>query len=105
MTFSEKVSKFFGGMDKVAHFGIGGLLCGMITLLISCLMPMTLATHPFLMAVIPLTGYIVVGGLSAFKELKLDPVTNWKDVWMSVLGCVPVHATAIIGMFIYLIFS
>lgn len=90
-------------MDKVAHFGNGGLLCGMVTLLIFCLMPMTLVIHPFLMAVIPLAGYIVVGGLSIFKELKLDSVTNWKDVWMSVLGCVPVHLAAIIGMTIYLI--
>lgn len=103
MTISEKISKFFGGMDKVAHFGIGGLLCGMTTLFIFCLMPMTLVTYPFLMTVIPLAGYIIVGGLSVFKELKLDPSTDWKDVWMSVLGCVPVHATAIIGMVIYLI--
>lgn len=103
MTFSEKISKFFGGMDKVAHFGNGGLLCGMVTLLIFCLMPMTLVAYPFLMAVIPLAGYIAVGGLSIFKELKLDPMADWKDVWMSVLGCVPVHIMAIIGMIVYLI--
>lgn len=103
MTISEQISKFFGGMDKVAHFGIGGLLCGMITLFMFCLMPMTLVAHPFLMTVVPLVGYIVVGGLSIFKELKLDIVADWKDVWMSIFGCVLVHIAAIIGMIVYLI--
>lgn len=83
MTFSEIIAKLFGGMDKVAHFGIGWAIAGACTtvfVLQNAVIPVSL------LCLAPIVGLLIVAFLSWCKEFFIDPVMDGKDVLISVLG-------------------
>ncbi len=85
MTFSEIISKFFGGMDKVAHFGIGWAIAGACT---TVLVLQNTVIPVSLICLAPIAGLLTVAFLSFCKEVFIDPVFDWKDILVSVLGSV-----------------
>ena len=86
------------GIDKIAHFGIGGVICAFITLMFIFSMPYenTLELNWSFVLFCPLIGYWLVSILAFFKELN-DTTPDKKDFFASLLGCVFIHFGAIIG--------
>jgi len=103
MTISEKIAIFFGGMDKIAHFGIGGMICAIISLFLITVMTPLLALHPWIALFLPFVGYIIVWVISYIKEVKLDPVKDMKDLKFAMYGCVVSHIPVIIAVIICLL--
>lgn len=103
MTISEKMANFFGGMDKVAHFGIGGLICSVVSLFLITIMSSILALHPWIALFLPFIGYIIVWAISYIKEVKLDPVKDMKDLKFAMYGCIASHIPVIIAVIICLL--
>lgn len=101
MTISEKIANLFGGMDKMAHFGIGGMLSALITLFLNCILTGFIIRLPWLILLTPFIGTILVTLLGIFKEKKLDPVVEWKDVIASLYGCACVHIVSILGWILF----
>ena len=81
------------GIDKIAHFGIGGLICAMITLVVM-LQDGIIGWGAFL---IPVIGDVVVFIASYLKE-KMDNEFSWDDIWAAMLGCTVVHLGTFIGV-------
>lgn len=103
MAFSEKIATLFGGIDKVAHFGIGGLLCASVTLFINSVLSILVMNHPWLLLLTPFIGTSIVTLLEIFKEKKLDPSVDRKDVASTLYGCGCVHGVSVLA-FIGLLF-
>lgn len=82
------------GMDKIAHFGIGGIIGAAIAIVI------TLARGDYgcLVGVYPFVSHVVVFILSFIKEKFLDDEYNWLDILASVLGSISVHIAFILGL-------
>lgn len=74
------------GIDKIAHFGVGGLICAMFTL--------TAMLMPFV-------GYIIVFIFSFLKEAIVDGEFNWWDIVAAMIGCVCVHIAVFFGALFY----
>ena len=87
------------GMDKIAHFGVGGLICAMFTF-VAMLQDGVIGWSAFL---VPVIGDVVVFIASYLKE-KMDNEFCWDDVWAAMLGCASVHLAVLIGL-IFNIFS
>lgn len=83
------------GNDKVLHFLGGGFICSLISFVV-ILQEHDLSSLRKIAAV--LIGTIAVFVLALIKELIMDEETNWKDVWVSVLGCLPVFIAVVIGV-------
>lgn len=45
-----------------------------------------------------LIGTVAVYILAAMKVFIMDTKTNWKDIWLPLLGCVPVFIAVAIGV-------
>lgn len=82
------------GMDKIAHFGVGGLICAMITF---TSMIQEGATG-WRSVAFPLIGYVVVFIISIMKEAIIDGEFNFKDIIASMIGCVLVHISVLLGV-------
>lgn len=82
------------GMDKIAHFGIGGIIGAAIAIVI------TLARGDYgcLVGVYPFVSHAIVFILSFIKEKFMDEEFNWLDILASVLGSIAVHMAFIIGL-------
>lgn len=98
-TFTEKLAEKFGGLDKIAHFGVGGLMCALVTLFILCAFNL-----PSWMVIgSPVVGDVIVLVLSLIKEYKIDPEVNLKDVYAGLCGCVCVHIAVLLGALLHLL--
>lgn len=85
------------GLDKCAHFGIGGLICAMFTL-IFMIQDFNSMTYTSVL-LMPFTGYVVTAFVSVIKEYFFDaPHSDWKDIVAGMLGCVAVHLAVCIGV-------
>ena len=87
------------GMDKVAHFGVGSLICAVFTLVfllqdLNTLMVM----EPWRIILIPTIGSVVTLVLSVIKELVIDEVRDWKDLAAAMIGCGTIYIATAIGM-------
>ena len=60
MAISEKIAKLFGGMDKVAHFGIGGMISTLTTLFIDILLSGLIVKFSWIILFTPFIGTILV---------------------------------------------
>ena len=82
------------GMDKIAHFGIGGIIGAAIAIVI------TLARGDYgcVVGVYPFISHAAVFILSFIKEKFMDEEFNWLDILASVLGSIAVHMAFIIGL-------
>ena len=103
MAISEKIAKLFGGMDKVAHFGIGGMISTLTTLFIDILLSGLIVKFSWIILITPFIGTILVILLGIYKEKKLDPIVEWKDVITSIYCCACTHIVSILDWIILFI--
>ena len=95
--FIEKV-----GMDKIAHFGVGGLITALFTLVL-ILQDMTgLVFHPWKMMLYPFVGTVITAFVSVFKEMFLDEKRDWKDLWAALVGCATVFVATFFGVLFFI---
>lgn len=89
---NELVNKI--GLDKIAHFGIGGLICACVTFVIMLQDGMT-GDWRALLAVI--AGFCATFILAIIKEM-IDDEPSLTDIVASVLGCLPVLLSVATGV-------
>ena len=82
------------GMDKIAHFGIGGIIGAAIAIVIT----FAIGDYGLVVGVYPFVSHAVVFVLSFIKEKFMDDEFNWLDILASVLGSISVHMAFIIGL-------
>lgn len=95
--FIEKV-----GIDKVAHFGIGGLITALFTIVFLAQDMPAFLTHPWRLIILPFGGTIVTTFVSVIKEIFFDGQRDWKDLWAALIGSATVFVAATIGYLFYL---
>ena len=82
------------GMDKIAHFGIGGIIGATIAIVIT----LARGDYGWVVGVYPFVAHAIVFILSFVKEKFMDEEFNWLDILASVLGSIAVHMAFIIGL-------
>lgn len=93
------------GMDKIAHFSLGGFICALFTILFVLQDYSTLYTmSPWRIAFIPTIGTVVTFVISVIKELIIDDTCDWKDILAAMIGCGVVYVINFIGI-IFNLFS
>lgn len=88
--------KTLGGMDKIAHFGIGAVICACFT--IACMLQDLSAApswHDLLWCAI---GTIVTAAAAAAKEVIIDENGELSDFIASMLGCTPIWLAVAVGI-------
>lgn len=84
------------GMDKIAHFGIGGIIGAAYAIVIT----LAIGDYGWVVGVYPFISHAVVFIISFVKEKFLDDEFNWLDILASVLGSIAVHMAFIFGLII-----
>lgn len=84
------------GLDKIAHFSLGGLICALFTF-VFLIQDINYLT-PIQMILMPTAGSVVTFILSLFKEYLFDSKPNWKDIAAAMIGCGTVYIAVIIGV-------
>lgn len=86
------------GMDKFAHFGIGGLITAIFTIV--CLLQdmAFLIDTPWKMMLYPFIGVIVNVFVSVIKELFVDAQPDWKDMYAALIGSAVVFIAVFFGI-------
>ena len=82
-------------MDKIAHFGVGGLISAVVTIM-SILQEGCPSTNVLLM--IPFIGHAVTFILSVMKEYVIDDNKNWKDILAAMIGSAVIHGSVGVGV-------
>lgn len=96
--FIEKI-----GIDKLAHLGIGGLVCACVTFVVILQDMDTLLGGNVCRALLtPFIGTVAVMMFELFKEY-LDSEFNWKDVLWTFIGCLLVFAAVGMGILFYVL--
>ena len=86
--------KYIIGMDKIAHFGIGGIIGATIAIVIT----LARGDYGWVAGAYPFISHVIVFILSFIKEKFMDDEYNWLDILASVLGSIAVHMAFIIGL-------
>ena len=86
--------KYIIGMDKIAHFGIGGIIGAAIAIIVT----LAIGDYGWVVGVYPFISHAAVFILSFIKEKFMDEEFNWFDILASVLGSVAVHMAFILGL-------
>ena len=82
------------GMDKIAHFGIGGIIGATIAIVIT----LARGDYGWVAGAYPFISHAIVFILSFIKEKFMDDEYNWWDILASILGSIAVHMAFIIGL-------
>ena len=93
--FIEKI-----GMDKVAHFGIGGLITALFTIVFILQDMGTLIFTPWKMLLYPFIGTAITAVVSVVKEI-FDGVVDKKDIYAALIGSAIVFVAVFFGMLFY----
>lgn len=88
-------------MDKWAHFGIGGLICALSTLIFIFTLNPIYVSWGLLFAFIP--GTVLVGILSVIKEFTDSTGFCLPDIIAALIGCGTVEVAMIIGIILGLL--
>lgn len=94
--FIEKI-----GMDKVAHFGVGGLITALFTIIFILQDMGTLIFHPWKMLLYPFIGAIITVVASVVKEL-FDGTPDKKDVLAALIGSATIFVTVFVGILFFI---
>ena len=99
----KKIINYFKswGMDKWAHFGIGGLICALSTLVFIFTLNPIYVSWGMLFAFIP--GTVLVGILSVIKEFTDSTGFCLPDIIAALIGCGTVEVAMIIGIILGLL--
>lgn len=90
------------GMDKIAHFGIGGLITALFTMVFIIQDMPVFIMQPWRLLLMPFIGTVVTVFFSVIKELFFDVQRDWKDLYAALLGSVTVFVAAVFGYLFYL---
>ena len=91
------------GLDKLAHLGIGGLVCALFTFVVILQdMDTLLGGNVWRALLTPFIGTVAVMMFELFKEY-LDSEFNWKDVLWTFIGCLVVFAAVGMGILFYVL--
>lgn len=88
------------GMDKVAHFGIGGLITALFTIVFILQDMDVLVIHPWKMLLYPFIGATVTAVVSVVKEI-FDGVVDKKDIYAALIGSATVFIAVFFGIICY----
>ena len=88
-------------MDKWAHFGVGGLICAVVTLVFLCTLNPIQISWGLIFA--PFPGLVLVGILSTVKELTDSTGFCLQDIIAALIGCGTVEVAMIIGIILGLL--
>ena len=91
------------GMDKVAHFGVGGLITALVTIVAIIQDLDILVCEPWRAMLYPIIGTVVTAFASWAKEMFADASRDWWDVYAALIGSALVFIAAIFGMLIYML--
>lgn len=86
------------GMDKVAHFGVGGLITALVTLVAIVQDLDILTCEPWRVILYPLIGTFVTAVVSVIKEVAVDYERDWWDLYAALFGSATVFIAAFIGV-------
>ena len=81
-------------IDKVAHFGLGGMITACMALLSILQEPLSTAS----LLLCPFIGHVCVFILSLLKEYIVDDEINWIDILAAMLGSAVVHVVVGLGV-------
>lgn len=90
------------GMDKIVHFGIGGLITALFTLALIAQDLDVLVLQPWRVVLYPIVGTVVTAFVSAAKEVFFDNARDWKDLYAALFGSATVFVSAVIGLLLFL---
>lgn len=95
--FIEKI-----GMDKVAHFGVGGLITALFTIALMGQDLMVLAMQPWRLFLFPIAGTVVTILVSVAKEMLFDEQRDWKDLYAALIGSATVFVASAFGFLFFI---
>lgn len=90
------------GMDKVAHFGVGGLITAIFTLVFVIQDMGSLIYHPWKMMLYPVIGTVVTTLVSIMKEKLLDAKPDWNDVYAALIGSALIFIANFLGILFFI---
>ena len=94
----KKIINYFKswGVDKWAHFGIGGLICALVTIIVVfSLVPIEAS---WILLLSPIPGIILVGMISVAKEFADSTGFSVLDIVAALIGCATVEITLVIAI-------
>ena len=89
--------------DKMAHLGVGGLICVIIALLIGASDLQFISESPFRLVALPIAGTVFVFIISVIKEFAVDSEFSLLDIVAAMIGCLLVFITMFICSIIILL--
>lgn len=95
--FIEKI-----GMDKVAHFGVGGLITALFTIVFIMQDMGSLIFNPWRMMLYPFIGTVITTVVSVIKEKLIDTQADWKDLYAALIGCATVFIAVFFGVLFFI---
>lgn len=95
--FIEKI-----GMDKVAHFGVGGLITALFTIVFIMQDMGSLIFTPWRMMLYPFIGTIITTVVSVIKEKFIDTQADWKDLYAALIGSATVFIAVFFGVLFFI---
>lgn len=97
----KEIIKRFAGVDKAAHFGIGGLITAIFTIVFIVQDMGVLVFHPWKMLLYPFIGAAVTAIVSVAKEM-LDEQPDWYDLYAAMLGSAIVFVAVFFGILFFI---
>lgn len=98
----KEIIKRFSGVDKAAHFGIGGLITAIFTIVFILQDMGGLASHPWRMMLYPFIGSAVTLAVSIIKEILVDESPDWFDIYAALIGSASVFIAVFFGIIFFL---
>lgn len=95
--FIEKI-----GMDKVAHFGVGGLITALFTIVFIMQDMGSLIFNPWRMMLYPFIGTAVTAIVSVAKEMLWDEQPDWYDLYAALVGSATVFVAVFFGILFFI---
>ena len=95
--FIEKI-----GMDKVAHFGVGGLITALFTIVFVMQDMGTLIFNPWRVMLYPFIGTVITTVVSVIKEKLIDTQADWKDLYAALVGSATVFVATFFGVLFFI---
>lgn len=81
-------------MDKVAHFGLGGMITACMALI--SILQEDLSVVATLLC--PFIGHVCVFILSVIKEYVIDSTKDWNDIIVGMIGSFVAHLAVALGV-------
>jgi len=98
----KEIIKRFAGVDKAAHFGIGGLITAFFTIVFILQDMGTLIFNPWRMMLYPFIGTIITTVVSVIKEKLIDTQADWKDLYAALIGSATVFVATLFGVIFFI---